>query len=53
MISQKSVWLAWPPALFRTAVRISSGIASRLASTDSTELSAHSVPSRALLALST
>ncbi len=25
MISQKSVWLAWPPPLLRTAVRLSSG----------------------------
>ena len=26
MISQKSEWLAWPPPLFRTAVRLSSGM---------------------------
>ena len=53
MISQKSEWFAWPPALFRTAVRLSSGMRSRLASTSSTGLSAHSVPSSAALALST
>ena len=31
MICQNSEWLAWPPPLFRTAVRIASGMASRLA----------------------
>ncbi|MND00805.1 hypothetical protein D3C83_195450 [compost metagenome] len=25
MISQKSVWFAWPPPLLRTGVRIASG----------------------------
>ena len=29
MISQKSVWLAWPPPLLRTAVRMLSGTLSR------------------------
>ena len=29
MICQNSEWLAWPPPLFRTAVRIASGSASR------------------------
>ena len=53
MISQKNVWLAWPPALFRTAIFLSSGSVSRPARTDSTGRSAHSVPSSALLALST
>jgi hypothetical protein len=53
MISQKKLWFAWPPALFRTAVRISSGSESRLCRTSSTGRSAHSVPSSALLALST
>ena len=38
MISQKRVWLAWPPPLLRTAARLSSGSASRLARTSSIEL---------------
>ena len=53
MISQKSVWLACPPTLLRTAVRMLSGMISSSASTASTGRSAHSVPSSALLALST
>src|SRR5215211_3423620 len=53
MISQKSVWFAWPPPLLRTAARLSSGIASRLEIASSTGRSAHSVPSSALFRLST
>ena len=53
MICQNSVWFAWPPALLRTAVRFSSGISSRSASTCSTGRSAHSVPASAAFALST
>ena len=53
MISQKRLWLAWPPALLRTAARISSGIAASAARTDSTLEFSHSVPASALFALST
>ena len=53
MISQKSVWFAWPPALLRTGIRLSSGSESRFASTSWTGLSAQSVPSSAAFALST
>jgi hypothetical protein len=49
MISQKSVWLAWPPPLLRTAARLSSGIESMLVSTVSIDCSANSVPSIAAL----
>ena len=47
MISQNSVWFAWPPPLLRTAVRLSSGMISRFARTDSMGRSIHSVPSSA------
>src|SRR6187431_1009045 len=47
MISQNSEWFACPPPLLRTAVRLSSGMASRFASTDSIGWSIHSVPSSA------
>src|SRR3954470_17633660 len=53
MISQKRVWFAWPPTLFRTAARLSSGMSSRSERIASTGRSAHSVPSSALFALST
>ena len=38
IISQNSVWLAWPPPLFRTGVRIASGSVSMLASSSSMRL---------------
>src|SRR6266498_1725019 len=50
MISQKKLWFAWPPALLRTTVRLSSGSRSKVVSTSSTGRSAHSVASSALLA---
>ena len=53
MTCQKSEWFAWPPALLRTAVRLSSGRSASERSTSSTAASAHSVPSSALFALST
>src|SRR4051794_6134866 len=53
MICQKSVWFACPPPLLRTAMRLSSGIRSRLWSNCSSGRSAHSVPSSALFRLST
>ena len=53
MICQKKEWFEWPPALLRTAPRLSSGTLSRFFSTSSTGLSAHSVPSSAALALVT
>ena len=52
MISQKSEWFAWPPALLRTGVALSPSW-SRFWRTSSTGLSAHSVPSSAAFALST
>ena len=51
MTVQNSEWLAWPPALLRSGPRLSSGSASRLAMISSADLSAHSVPSSAALAL--
>ena len=53
MIVQKSEWLAWPPALLRTAACLSAGSVSSFVSTSSTGASARSVPSSALFALST
>ena len=50
---QNSEWLAWPPALLRTGPCLSAASDDRCASTSSTGLSAHSVPSSAALALST
>jgi hypothetical protein len=53
MISQKREWFAWPPPLLRTAARLSSGISSSSASTCSSGRPSHSLPSSALLRLST
>jgi hypothetical protein len=51
--SQNSEWLRWPPPLLRTTPRLSSGMASRFATTSAIGLSSNSVPSSAPLALST
>jgi hypothetical protein len=53
MISQNNEWFAWPPPLFRTAARLSSGMMSMLVSTASSGRSIHSVPSSAALRLVT
>ena len=53
MICQNMEWFAWPPALLRTAVCLSSGRDSRFVSTLSTEASANGVPSSAAFAFVT
>jgi len=42
MRGQKAVWLAWPPPLLRTVVRISSGTLARSRSRSSTDFAASS-----------
>lgn len=36
MMDQNIEWLAWPPALFRSAVRMASGVSGRRASSSGT-----------------
>jgi hypothetical protein len=52
MIVQKREWLAWPPPWLRAGPCFSDGRLLMFASSSSTGLSAHSVPSRAAFALS-